>query len=326
MEEQKKMDIPSLPDKPTEPVFSAADAVEEELKFNPKLHLAMAEAKVLDPELKIGSELVTPLPIPSEFGRVAAQTAKQVIIQKLKEAERNSIFAEYKGKEGEVMVGTIGRRERDAMLIDLGKATALLPSQEQIPEERYAPGQRLKFIILEVSQTLRGPQIIVSRASPRLVKAVFTTEIPEIHNGLIEIKAIARDPGKRSKIVVLSKKETIDPVGSCIGQRGVRVQTVMAEIGGEKIDIIEWNEDAVALINKALSPARVGRIVLHSEDKSAEVFVPPDQLSLAIGRGGQNVRLASELTGWRIDLKEMAVEPAKPEVEPETLETEKTIE
>ncbi len=296
---------------------------EEELKFNPKLHITLTEARVLYPDAEIGKEVETPLEVPTTFGRVAAQTAKQVIIQKLKEAERNSIFEDFKDKEGKIVLGTVGRRIKDALVVEVGKGTAMFPHVEQIAEERYIPGNHFKFVITKVAQTMKGPEIVVSRASPQLVKEVFAQEIPEVANGLIEIKAVARDAGRRSKIAVISHKDNIDPVGSCIGQRGVRVQTVMAELGGEKIDIIQWHEDPAVLIPHALAPAKIAHIVLHEDTHTAEVEVPVDQLSLAIGKGGHNVRLASELTGWKIDLKELPVnnqaalqeETAEPEAE-----------
>jgi N utilization substance protein A len=278
-------------------------AEEEELRFNPRTHITLSEARTTHPKIALAEEIKAPLPIPSEFGRVAAQTAKQVIIQKLKEAERVSIYNEFKAKEGTVVSGTIGRREREAFLVDIGKATAILPLSEQIVSERYPIGNRLKFLVRSVSQTVKGPEIIVSRASPEFVKAIFVLEIPEVSNGTIEFISIAREPGMRTKIAVKAKKENLDPVGSCIGQRGVRVQTVMAEIGGEKIDVIEWSEDPMIFITRAFGRVKISKIITHPEEKAAEVIIPEDQLSLAIGRGGQNVRLASALTGWQLDIK-----------------------
>ena len=322
-EAQKAEPAASVEEKKEVPPLEGA---EEEIRYNPKLHVTLSEARVVKADTVLGEEIRTQLVLPSTFGRVAAQTAKQVIIQKLKESERKSIFEEYKGKEGTVLTGTIGRREREALLVDLGKTTALFPPHEQIPDERYTPGSRFKFLLKEVLQTLRGPSLIVSRASPEFVRAIFAMEIPEVANGAIELKGIARDPGHRTKVAVSSTRENIDPVGSCIGQRGVRVQTVMAELGGEKIDIIEWHEDPVILIGRAISPAKPKEVVLHAAEKRASVRVPSDQLSLAIGRGGQNVRLAGSLTGWTLDLQEekvpveedpkeeVAVEPAPEEV------------
>jgi N utilization substance protein A len=277
----------------------------EELKYSPKLHTSLTDAEALKEEYKVGDEIKTALEVPASFGRVAAQTAKQVIIQKLKEAERNALMAEFQGKQGHLITGSIGRRERDAVLVDLGRIMALFPTEEQIPEERYITGARMKFLVSEVRSTIKGPQVILSRSRPAFVKEIFSLEIPEIAGGIIEIKGIARAPGSRTKIAVLSKKENVDPVGACIGQRGVRVQTVMAEIGGEKIDVIEFSDDPATLLTRALSPSKPTQITLSEKDKIAYVRLNTDQLSLAIGRGGQNVRLASELTGWVIELQEI---------------------
>ncbi len=241
--------------------------------------------------------------LPQDFGRIAAQTAKQVIIQRIREAERDMVFGEYKDKEGEVVNGSVQRVEGNNVIVDMGKAAGILFPNEQISNERYYAGQRLKFFVVRVEQTNKGPQIVISRSHPGLVKRLFELEVPEILAGIVEIKAIAREAGQRTKMAVISNQEGVDPVGSCVGQRGVRVQAVMNEIGEEKIDIILWDENVETFISNALSPAKVNKIKLNEEDKKAEVMVPEDQLSLAIGKSGQNVRLAAKLTGWNVDIK-----------------------
>jgi N utilization substance protein A len=277
---------------------------EEIRKFNPRTEIQLKDAKELNKKYKIGDEIVTTLEVPGEFGRMAAQTAKQVIIQKLREKERENIFAEYKTLEHEVITGTVQRREGRNILIDLGHATGIMPMEESIERERYNIGNRMKFYLKAVEQTSRGPQIILSRVSPEIVKKIFEVEIPEIANGLIEVKGIAREAGGRSKVAIFTGEEGIDPIGSCVGQRGSRIQTIIAELNGEKIDIILWDEDPVRFITNALSPAKVLAVELKEdgEEKVAVVKVKDDQLSLAIGRGGQNVRLASRLTSWKIDI------------------------
>jgi len=233
---------------------------------------------------------------------MAAQTAKQVIIQRLREAERENIFHEFKQREGEIINGTIQRIEGRMVLIDLGQTTALLPPPEQVPRERYSPGQRFKFYVVGVNQTSKGPEIILSRSHPEMVAKLFSVEVPEIGNDSVEIKSIAREAGSRTKIAVFTNQRNIDPVGSCVGQRGSRVQTIISEVGGEKIDIIEWDEDSAKYITNALSPAKVLSVKLNDEEKTALVEVKEDQLSLAIGKAGQNVRLSAKLTGWKIDI------------------------
>lgn len=237
-----------------------------------------------------------------EFGRIAAQTAKQVIIQKLREAERNMQFSDFKAKERTLVNGTVQRIEGDTVLIDLGKGVGILFPSEQIKSEKYNVGQRLKVLILHVEPTSRGPKITLSRSHPDMVRKLFELEVPEIYNGTVEIKSVAREAGSRTKIAVHSVEEGIDPIGACVGQKGTRVQTVMAELGGEKIDIIEWSEDPVKFIANALSPAKILNVQLDEAEESAEVGVLDDQLSLAIGKAGQNVRLAARLTGWKIDI------------------------
>lgn len=283
------------------------DVVEPEesgkLYFNPKLHIMISEAKNVDPDATDGQELRQVLEVPADFGRMAAQTAKQVITQKLREAERTTIFDEYKSKEGTMIVGVVQRREGRNVLIDLGRTAGLMPPEEQIRSERYNPGNRVKVYIVRVEMGPKGPQIIVSRAHADIVRQLFTTEIPEIAGGTIEIISIAREAGSRVKVAVKALDENIDPIGSCVGQRGTRVQTIISELGGEKVDIIEYKEDPKAFIANALSPAKIQSIDLDEATKTANVHVAEDQLSLAIGRAGQNVRLASRLTGWTINIE-----------------------
>ncbi len=237
-----------------------------------------------------------------EFGRIAAQTAKQVIIQKLREAERNMQFSDYKSKERTLINGIIQRVEGDTVLIDLGKAVGILFPSEQIRGEKYEVGVRLKVLVLHVEPTSKGPKITLSRSHPDMVRKLFELEVPEIFNGTVEIKSVAREAGSRSKIAVTSSQEGIDPIGACVGQKGTRVQTVMGELGGEKIDIIEWSEDPVKFIANSLSPAKILNVQLNYEEQTAKVGVLEDQLSLAIGKSGQNVRLGARLTSWKIDI------------------------
>jgi len=273
-------------------------------RFNPRTEIQLKDAKELDAKYEIGDEIITELEVPGEFGRMAAQTAKQVIIQKIREEERRNIFDEYKEQERQVIGGTIQRREGNLVFVDLGHTIAVMPPEEQIERERYAVGNRLKFYLKLVDQTTRGIQLVVSRVHNDIVRRVFESEIPEIANGTIEIKAISRDPGNRSKVAIMTNDENIDPIGSCVGQRGTRIQTIIAELNGEKIDIILWDEDPIKFIINSLSPAKVGAVNLIEKEgeKKAVVTVSEDQLSLAIGKAGQNVRLASRLTGWKIDI------------------------
>lgn len=284
--------------------FVSEDSEEEVRRFNPKTEIQLKDAHLIDPKYKIGDEIITALEVPGDFGRMAAQTAKQVIIQKIREVERQNVFDEFKVLEHQVVNGNIQRREGKNVLVDLGTTTALMPSEEQVPSERYNVGNRMKFYIKTVDQTTRGPQIIVSRSSVEVVKKIFELEIPEITNSIIEIKSIAREAGSRSKVAIMTNDESIDPIGSCVGQRGGRIQTIISELNGEKVDIILFDEDPIKFITNALSPAKVFSVELkeNNGEKSAVVTVKEDQLSLAIGRGGQNVRLASKLTDWRIDI------------------------
>jgi N utilization substance protein A len=275
---------------------------EAQVKFNPKAEILLADAKKIKKSIKVGDELIISLEIPDNFGRMAAQTAKQVIIQKIREAERESVYKEFKEKENQLTTGIVQRKYPRGSLIDLSKITALLPFEEQVPNERYNPGERMKFYIVSVNMTVKGPEVIVSRAAPEMLKKLFETEIPEINSKAIEIMAIAREAGFRSKVAVKSNQENIDPIGSCVGQRGSRIQTIINELGGEKVDIIEWHEDEHKFISNALSPAKVIGIEINEKQKIATVTVAEDQLSLAIGKEGQNVRLAAKLTGWKINI------------------------
>jgi N utilization substance protein A len=283
----------------------ASENEEEERKFNPKTEMQISEAKTIKKTVKIGDELKIKLEIPDAYGRMAAQTAKQVIIQRLREAEREMIFSEFKNKEKEVVSGVIQRREGRIVLIDLGKSFGILPADEQIPGEQYRTGERIKVYVKEVNSKVRGAEIILSRTSEEILKKVFYLEIPEISNGLIELKAVAREAGYRSKVAVWTDSENVDPIGSCVGQRGARIQTIISELGGEKIDIILYDEDPKKFIANSLSPAKIISIELDEINQKAVVTVLPDQLSLAIGKGGQNVRLAAKLTSWKIDIIEV---------------------
>ncbi len=275
---------------------------EDERKFNPKTEIELKDALEVKPDAKIGDEIITPLEITGEFGRMAAQTAKQVIIQKLREEERNQIFEEYKNIEHSIITGTIQRRDGRNVLVDIGNTVAIMPPEEQVERERYHTGNRMKFYLKSVDAELRGSMLVVSRASIELVKGIFEDEIPEIATGVIEIKSISREPGSRTKVAIASNEENIDPIGSCVGQRGSRIQTIINELSGEKVDIILWDENPVKFITNSLSPAKISLVEVNEEDHIAKVTVVEDQLSLAIGRGGQNVRLASKLTSWKIDI------------------------
>ncbi|MEI8339702.1 MAG: transcription termination factor NusA [bacterium] len=291
----------------TEPIPTPIDSTEpSKVYFNPEHHILIEDAKMIKKDAEIGEEIIFPLEDKDDFGRIAAQTAKQVIIQKMREAEKVSVMGEYGQKEGQIVSGTVQRLERGNIFVDMGRATAILPYEEQIPGEKYRPGERIRGFLFKVEESPKGVFLKVSRSHPKFLEELFKVEAPEINNGSIEIKAIAREAGARSKIAVASKDEHIDPVGAMVGQRGVRVSTVMSELGGEKIDVIEWSADPKKFIEEALSPAKILEIKLTDETKQAEVSVAEDQQSLAIGRGGQNVRLAAKLTGWKIDIKAIA--------------------
>lgn len=291
---------------------------EKIIYYNPEHHIFLEDAKKIKRDAKIGDELVFPLEEKSDYGRIAAQTAKQVIIQKIREAEKVSVFNEYGEKEGQIVTGVVQRAERGNIFVDMGRATAILPFEEQIPGERYMPGERIRGYLYRVEETPKGIFLRLSRSHPKFLEELFRTEAPEIGAGTVEIKAIAREAGSRSKIAVLSKDPHIDPVGSLVGQRGVRVSTVMSELGGEKIDIIEWSEDPKKFIEDALSPARVLSVSIDEAEKKTVVEVAADQQSLAIGKGGQNVRLAAKLTGWKIDIIAVEGEYVEEESEEET--------
>lgn len=277
---------------------------EIKIKFNPEKHIILADVKKADKKLKVGDEMTTKLEPHTDFGRIAAQTAKQVIIQRLREAERDAIFSEFKGKEGEVISGVVQRKEGALVFVDLGKTNGLLTPAEQIMTDNYKMNQRFRFMILKVEETSRGPVVLLSRAHPKLVLELFRVEVPEIDSGTVEVKAIAREAGSRTKIAVASKEEAVDPIGSLVGQKGVRVQTVINELSGEKIDIILWSEKAKDFIANSFSPAKVLNVeVVDEARKHVLVEVADDQFSLAIGKKGQNVRLAAKLTGWRIDVR-----------------------
>ena len=271
-------------------------------RFDEEKHMLLKNAQMIKRGAALGDEIVFPLEPQDDFGRIAAQTAKQVVIQKIREAEKMSILEEFGHKKGEIVSGIVQRMERGAIFVDLGRATGIIPYEEQIPGERYRPGERIRAYLYAVDEGFRGVYLRLSRSHPRFLVQLFEMEVPELASGAIEVKAIAREPGSRTKISVASVDPHVDPVGSLVGQRGVRVSTVMAALGGERIDIIEWSEDQTAFIKEALSPATVLDIELNEEEKRAKVSVSDDQQSLAIGRGGQNVRLAAKLTGWNIDI------------------------
>lgn len=306
--ERKPIVLPNAPaPAPTPEAQAAAEeaaAEAEEFKFNPKTMIMLRDARDVKPDAVVSEEIRVELAIPAAFGRMAAQTAKQVIMQKLREAERSIIYSDFKGREGELMNVTVQRREGRIVLIDLGRATGILLPEDQIDTERYYPGTRIKALLREVALTPKGPEIRLSRSHPELVVALFAQEIPEVANGIVQIKAVSREAGSRTKVAVTTNDDAIDPIGSCIGQRGTRIQSVIRELGGEKVDVILWSEDAAEFIAAALSPAKVTNVDLDEEVHLASITVTPDQLSLAIGKGGQNVRLAAKLTAWKITITE----------------------
>lgn len=279
------------------------DLAEGELsRFDSEKHILLADAKLIKRGAMLGEEIVFPLEPQDDFGRIAAQTAKQVVIQKVREAEKLSMMEEFSEKKGEIVSGIVQRMERGAIFIDLGRTTGIIPYEEQIPGERYRMGERIRAYLYAVDEGFRGVYLRLSRAHPKFVVKLFEMEAPELASGAIEVKALAREPGSRTKISVASLDPHVDPVGSLVGQRGVRVSTVMSELGGERIDIIEWNNDAMEFVKEALSPATPLSVELDEADHRARVTVSEDEQSLAIGRGGQNVRLAAKLTGWNIDI------------------------
>jgi len=275
---------------------------DKKIRFSTERHIMLDEAKKIKKDIMVGDEVEFPLETREDFGRIAAQTAKQVIVQRIREAEREAVWNEYKDKEGELVSGIIQRIEPHNIFVDLGKTVAVFPKEEQVFGEKYYVVARMKFYILSVNSDPRGPGIVLSRSHPKMISRLFELEVPEIGAGTVEIKSIAREAGNRTKIAVASNEEGIDPIGSCIGQKGTRVAAVISEIGGEKIDIIEWSEDPDVFVSNAMSPAKVTRIEIAPRRHTAKVYVPEDQLSLAIGKAGQNVRLAAKLTGWKIDV------------------------
>ncbi|OGC80380.1 transcription termination factor NusA [Candidatus Adlerbacteria bacterium RIFCSPLOWO2_01_FULL_51_16] len=284
--------------------LAEGEVAEPELpRFNPEQHILIADAKLIKREASVGDELIFPLESKEGYGRIAAQTAKQVIIQKIREAEKVSVVAEFGKRQGEIVSGTVQRMERGNIYVDLGRATGILPYDEQIPGERYRQGERIRALLYQVEESPRGIYLRLSRAHGNFLAKLFEMEAPEAAHGTVVFKAIAREAGSRSKVAVASTDAHVDPVGSLVGQRGVRVSTVTSELGGEKIDIIEWSENQKSFIEEALSPARVVGVDLDETEHKATVTVAEDQQSLAIGRGGQNVRLAAKLTGWRIDIQ-----------------------
>jgi len=271
-------------------------------RFDPEKHILLADAKLMKRGASVGEEIIFPLEPQDDFGRIAAQTAKQVVIQKVREAEKLSMMEEFGEKKGQIVSGIVQRMERGAIFVDLGRTTGIIPYEEQIPGERYRMGERIRAYLYAVDEGFRGVYLRLSRAHPKFVVKLFEMEAPELAAGSIEVKALAREPGSRTKIALASLDPHVDPVGSLVGQRGVRVSTVMSELGGERIDIIEWNDDVAAFVKEALSPATPLAVVLDEADHRATVTVAEDEQSLAIGRGGQNVRLAAKLTGWNIDI------------------------
>jgi N utilization substance protein A len=284
---------------------------------DPRDQITLAEARKVQPGIQLGEPVIVEA-TPHDSGRIAAQTAKQVILQRLHEAENTAIVDEYAGKAGDIVSGVIQRVEPKQIIVDLGRAEAIMPLSEQVHTERYRPGQRLRAYLVEVAKGVKGPLVILSRSHPGLLRRLFEMEIPEIYSGMVEIKSVAREAGARSKVAVTARQSGIDPVGCCVGLRGIRIQNIVSEISGEKIDVVAWNADSAVFIANALSPAQVVRVILSESDKAATAIIPDRQQSLAIGKEGQNVRLAVKLTGWRIDIRSVtdyeAAHPAAPEV------------
>lgn len=296
-------------------VLARKDVVEE--VTDPRLEISLEEAQRINPNYQIG-DVVELEVTPRDFGRIAAQTAKQVVTQRVREAERSIIYAEFVDREEDIMTGIVQRIDPRFVYVSLGKTEALLPANEQMPNETYKPHDRLKVYITKVEKTTKGPQIFVSRTHPGLLKRLFELEVPEIYDGTVEIKSIAREAGDRSKISVHSDNPEVDPVGACVGPKGQRVQAIVDELNGEKIDIVRWSADPVEFVANALSPAKVLRVIVNEEQRATTVIVPDYQLSLAIGKRGQNARLAAKLTGWKIDIKsesearDMGIDPYAP--------------
>ena len=287
------------------------------VRFNPEHHILVEDAKKIKRDAKVDDEIIFPLELKDSYGRIAAQTAKQVIMQKIREAEKTSVLNEYGQKEGEIVSGTVQRTERGALFIDMGRAVGIIPYEDQIPGEHYKQGERIRAYLYAVDESPKGILLKLSRSHPKFLSKLFEMEAPEIAQKVVEVKAIAREAGSRSKIAVHSNDSHIDPIGSLVGQRGVRVSTVMSELGGEKIDIIEWQENPSKFIEEALSPAKIIEIELIKEENRAIVKVSEDQQSLAIGKGGQNVRLAAKLTGWKIDIQSLGIQYKNKDIQKE---------
>jgi len=281
-------------------VFARKDVVDE--VYDPRLEISVEEARSINPNYQVDDVIEIEV-TPKDFGRIAAQTAKQVVTQRVREAERGVIYSEFIDREEDIMTGIVQRLDSKFIYVSLGKIEALLPVNEQMPNERYKPHDRIKVYITKVEKTTKGPQIFVSRTHPGLLKRLFEIEVPEIYDGTVEIKSVAREAGDRSKISVHSDNEEVDPVGSCVGPKGQRVQAIVNELKGEKIDIVRWSQDPVTFVANSLSPSKVLDVIVNEEDKATTVIVPDYQLSLAIGKRGQNARLAAKLTGWKIDIK-----------------------
>lgn len=276
---------------------------DDRVRFNPEHHILLEDAKIMKKDAEVEDEMIFPLEGKDDYGRIAAQTAKQVIIQRIREAERGAVIDEYGTKEGEIINGIVSKVERGNIYVDFNRASGIIPFEEQIPGEHYRRGDRIKAYLYAVEESPRGVNLRLSRSHPKLIEKLFAMEAPEIASGVVEIRSIAREAGSRSKIAVATNDEHIDPVGACVGQKGVRVTTVMNELNGEKIDIIPWSEDPMTFVANSLSPAKALDIEINEDERKASIEVADDQLSLAIGKGGQNVRLAAKLTGWRIDIK-----------------------
>ena len=297
---------------------------EKKVRYNPEHHILIEDARKMKKDAVIGEEIVFPLETKKDYGRIAAQTAKQVVIQRIREAERASAMSEFDKRRGEIISGTVQRIERGSVFVDLGRATGVLPREEQLPGEHLHPGDRVRAYLYAVDDAGREITLRLSRSHPRFLQKLFELEVPEIASGIVEIKTVAREAGARSKIAVASHDAHIDPVGSCVGQRGVRVSTVTSEIGGEKIDIIEWSPDETEFIKNSISPAETLSVKLDTAEKKATIEVAPDQYSLAIGKGGQNARLAARLTGWKIDIRTNAPPPPRKDAVEATVVPEET--
>ncbi len=280
-------------------VYQKKDVVQK--PENHKTEISLDEAHAINPEAKLGDSVRIEI-APGDFGRIAAQTAKQVIIQKIKEAERKNVIAEFKKREGDIIAGIVKKQAHGNVIVDLGRAEGILPSKEQSPRDIYRFGERMKFYVQEVGENDRGPQIVVSRTAPELVRLLFDMEVPEISEGIVEIRALAREPGYRTKVAVVSHDTNVDAVGACVGMKGMRVRTIVDELRGEKIDVIKWSPDVKAMITNALSPATISNLIIDEKLKSVLITVTQDQLSLAIGKRGLNARLASKLTDWKVDI------------------------